>query len=176
MRFVLLALLSRGPVHGYELKRSYDELFGPVWPPINIGQIYVTMGRLERDGLVEMTPQEGRKLYHLTTLGRKELRAWVSETVDPAVQKSDLLLRLVAAALVDADGNEARSLIADHRRRCLLDLKELDASIADTPTGSLAELLVQQASLHLQAELRWLDLAEQRLAAGPIRLPERATP
>ena len=55
MRFVFLALLASGPAHGYELKRRYDALFGAVWDPINVGQIYVTLGRLERDGLVTHT-------------------------------------------------------------------------------------------------------------------------
>src|SRR5690349_19128578 len=104
MRWLFLALLSSGPAHGYELKRRYDGLFGAVWDSINIGQIYVTLGRLERDGLVTSTAvrqEKGadRKDYELTELGRKALGGWLDEPADVPLPKSDLLLKLVAASL-----------------------------------------------------------------------------
>ena len=80
MKHVFLALLASGRTHGYELKRRYDQLFAAVWGPVNIGQIYVTLGRLERDGLVvqERVGQDGRpdrKDYELTERGRSALDA-----------------------------------------------------------------------------------------------------
>jgi DNA-binding PadR family transcriptional regulator len=161
MRFLFLALLARGPAHGYVLKQLHDELFGPPWPPMNIGQIYVTMGRLERDGLVSIEPDGGRKVYSLTELGRKELDLWMTEQDESSVHKSDLLLRLVAATMTAGPG--VKAVIAECRRRLLIELRSLSASIEPGSEGSLAELLVHQAALHIQADLKWLDVAEERL-------------
>jgi DNA-binding PadR family transcriptional regulator len=168
MRFVFLALLASGRAHGYELKRRYDGLFGAVWEPINIGQIYVTLGRLERDGLVRFTTVKqdrgaDRKDYELTPLGRKALGGWLAEPADAPLPKSDLLLKLVAASLA---GTDLRDLIGEHRQRCLQALRDLDAAAADATAGSVADLLVQGTALHLQAELRWLDHCDHVLG-GP---------
>lgn len=159
MRFVFLALLASGPAHGYELKRRYDGLFGSVWEPINIGQIYVTLGRLERDGLVAYTTVRqakgaDRKDYELTELGRKALAGWLSEPAEAPLPKSDLLLKLVGASLA---GTDIRGLIGEHRQRCLQALRDLDGAASEATAGSVADLLVQGTALHLQAELRWLD-------------------
>ena len=159
MRFVFLALLAAGPSHGYELKRRYDGLFGAVWEPINIGQIYVTLGRLERDGLVTHTAVRqakgaDRKDYELTELGRKALDEWLDEPPDVPLPKSDLLLRLVGGSLA---GNPVGDLIGEHRQRCLQALRDLEGPAAEATAGSVADLLVQGTALHLQAELRWLD-------------------
>lgn len=172
MRFVFMALLASGPAHGYELKRRYDALFGAVWDPINVGQIYVTLGRLERDGLVAHTevPQgkgPGRKDYELTELGRKALGGWLDEPAGVPAAKSDLLLRLVGASLAGAD---IGPLVGDHRQRCLQSLRDLDAAADEAWTGTVADLLIQGTALHLQAELRWLDRCDEVLLAGPLRL------
>jgi DNA-binding PadR family transcriptional regulator len=172
MRFVFLALLASGPAHGYELKRRYDALFGAVWDPINVGQIYVTLGRLERDGLVTHTevPQErgaDRKDYELTELGRKALGGWLEEPAEVPVAKSDLLLRLVGASLAGAD---IGPLVGEHRQRCLQSLRDLDAAAGEARPGTVADLLIQGTALHLQAELRWLDRCDEVLLAGPVRL------
>ena len=159
MRFVFLALLAAGPSHGYELKRRYDGLFGAVWEPINIGQIYVTLGRLERDGLVTHTAvrqEKGadRKDYELTELGRKALDEWLDEPPDVPLPKSDLLLKLVSGSLARSPIGD---LIGEHRQRCLQALRDLEGPAAEATSGSVADLLVQGTALHLQAELRWLD-------------------
>jgi DNA-binding PadR family transcriptional regulator len=172
MRYVFLALLARGAAHGYELKRRYDAMFGSVWEPINIGQVYVTLGRLERDGLVthttvQQTKGAARKDYELTEVGRKALGGWLEEPAEVPLAKSDLLLRLVAASLADVD---LHPLIGEHRQRCLQALHDLDRAAADAPAGTVADLLVQSTALHLQAELRWLDRCDEVLFSGPLRL------
>jgi DNA-binding PadR family transcriptional regulator len=172
MRFIFLALLASGRAHGYELKRRYDAMFGAVWEPINIGQIYVTLGRLEKDGFVTHTAvrqEKGadRKDYELTKVGRKALAGWLDEPTDLPLAKSDLLLRLVAASLA---GTDIAHVIGEHRQRCLQGLRDLDAATADLTPGTVSDLLVQGAALHLQAELRWLDHCDRVLAAGPLRL------
>jgi DNA-binding PadR family transcriptional regulator len=166
MRFFFLALLARGPAHGYALKQMHDQLFGPPWPPMNIGQIYVTMGRLERDALVETHFEADRKIYTLTELGTKTLNNWLSEPDPAMVSKSDFLLRLVSASIVTSEA--LATVIAENRHSLIAELRVLDDSLVTHRQGPqqanpLAELLVQQASLHLQADLKWLDLAEQYL-------------
>jgi DNA-binding PadR family transcriptional regulator len=173
MRYVFLALLASGPAHGYELKRRHDALFASGWGPINIGQIYVTLGRLERDGLithhtVQQAGRSDRKVYALTELGHKALEAWLGEPPEVPLPKSDLLLKLVSASLAGAP--DAAAVVGAHRQRCLQALHDLDRAAADAAPGSVAELLAQGTGLHLQAELRWLDLCDELLRAGPLRL------
>jgi DNA-binding PadR family transcriptional regulator len=173
MRYVFLALLASGPAHGYELKRRHDALFASGWGPINIGQIYVTLGRLERDGLVahrtvQQPGRSDRKVYELTELGRKALDTWLDEPPEVPLPKSDLLLRLVGAALVGA--TDPAAVLGAHRQRCLQALHDLDRTAAEAAPGSVAELLAQGTGLHLQAELRWLDLCDELFRAGPLRL------
>jgi DNA-binding PadR family transcriptional regulator len=166
VKHLVLALLAHGPAHGYELKRRHDDLFAGLSAPINIGQIYVTLGRLERDGLVSHTPEPqaerpDRKVYVLLELGRKTLDEWLAEPAEISTLKSDVILKLISAWLVD--GVDPRSIITEHRQRCLQTLRQLDRLAGESPAGTIGELLVQGSALHLQAELRWLDLCEQRL-------------
>jgi DNA-binding PadR family transcriptional regulator len=196
----MLALLDRGPAHGYELKRAHDELFSDVAPPVNVGQIYVTLTRLEKDGSVVHRTEKGtdgpdRKVYQLTPLGRKALESWLCEPSDLPVGKSDVVLKLVAGLV--RDGTVAPA-VAEHRARCIHALRHLvsqrlsreatDQEPADQepagqeltgqepagplPTGqppthrpvaALGGLLREASVLHLQAELRWLDLVDERL-------------
>lgn len=187
----MLALLDRGPAHGYELKRAHDELFGDVAPPVNVGQIYVTLARLEKDGSVvhrieKNTDGPDRKVYELTPLGGKALRSWLSEPSDLPVGKSDVVLKLVAGLV--RDGTVAPA-VAEHRTRCIQALRQLvsqrsnPASATPTPAtpntatpttaapapathqpvAALGGLLREASVLHLQAELRWLDLVDERL-------------
>src|SRR6266540_3779398 len=144
MRYVFLALLASGPAHGYQLKRRHDALFASGWGPINIGQIYVTLGRLERDGLVthrtvQQAGRSDRKVYELTELGRKALETWLGEPPDVPLPKSDLLLKLVSASLVGApDAPDAQAVVGAHRQRCLQALRDLDGAVADAAPGSAA--------------------------------------
>ena len=170
MRFLFLALLGAGPAHGYDLKRAYDAQFGAIWGPLNIGQVYTTMARLERDGLVthETVAQGDRpdkKVYEITVVGRAALAAWMGEADDVPAVKSDFVLKLVAARLT---GGDPAPILARQRQRYLQSLRDLDA-LAPNGDGDAGDsdgvhaLLVEGAALHLDAELRWLDLCEQRL-------------
>jgi DNA-binding PadR family transcriptional regulator len=187
VRFLFLALLGRGPAHGYDLKRAYDARFGAIWGPLNIGQVYTTMARLERDGLVaHQTVAQGdrpdKKVYEITADGRRTLEAWLGAADDAPLVKSDVVLKLVAARLTGAD---PAPILARQRQRYLQSLRDLDALVAPEPNGAghgadngngdhrdgattegrdtVHALLVEGAALHLDAELRWLDLCEQRL-------------
>ncbi len=169
MRQAFLALLSKQPAHGYELKQALETTFGPGWPSINFGQIYTTLARLERDGFVQSkdVPQERRpdkRVYELTPQGRQYLQEWVEEsTVGPRL-KDEFFMKMVLARLSGiADHN---ALIERQRREYLQALKDLDGLAVDrSPDGDpAAALLVEGAILHLQADLKWLDACEERFA------------
>jgi DNA-binding PadR family transcriptional regulator len=170
MRFPLLALLAKGPAHGYELKQALEQRFGGVLPPLNAGQIYTTLGRLQRDGLVtdDAVAQNGRpnkRVYRLTEQGEVELRGWVAEATPGTRLKDDFFIKLVLARA--AGIAEPGELIARQRAAYLQALRELDDVAAQT--DETTSLLVEGAALHLEADLKWLDLCERRMTNGSDR-------
>ena len=168
MRYPFLALLAKGPSHGYELKQAFEETFGDVWPELNFGQVYTTLARLERDGLVAShdVPQEHRKdkrVYEITSEGRAVLREWLQEPIDGPWVKDDFFLKLVMARLTGAD---ERELIEKQRLVYLQALHDLgEISGRRHAQGDLIPaLLVEGATLHLEADLKWLERCEDELA------------
>lgn len=170
MRFPLLALLAAGPAHGYELKQALEQRFGAVLPPLNAGQIYTTLSRLERDGLVadDAVAQNGRpnkRVYRLTDKGRIELGGWVADATPQSRLKDDFFIKLVLArAARIADPQE---LIDRQRAAYMQALRDLDDIAAQT--DETTALLVEGAALHLEADLKWLDLCERRMTNGSDR-------
>jgi DNA-binding PadR family transcriptional regulator len=169
MRFPLLALLAAGPAHGYELKQALEQRFGAVLPPLNAGQIYTTLSRLERDGLVDddAVAQNGRpnkRVYRLTGKGELELKGWVADSTPQTRLKDDFFIKLVLARAAGiADPLE---LIDRQRAAYMQALRDLDDI---RPVDDTAALLVEGAALHLEADLKWLDLCEQRMTNGSDR-------
>lgn len=177
MRYALLALLANGFTHGYELKQAFERLFGPAWPPINIGQIYTTLQRLERDGLVlsrevEQSGRPAKRVYELTDAGRAELTDWMSAPTEGTRLKDEFFMKLVLAALA---GTGPAQLLDRQRSEYLQSLRDLDALAHETDVDSPAQLLIEGAMLHLQADLKWLDRCEERLANG-LGQPPAAAP
>ena len=169
MRYAFLALLAKQPAHGYELKQALDSTFGPGWPPLNFGQIYTTLSRLERDGLVHSqdVPQEGRpgkRVYELTPQGRQELQEWVDTSTTGTHIKDEFFMKVVLARLSGIA--EPATLIERQRMEYLQAIKDMDNLITNqSPEDDpVALLLVEGAILHLRADLKWLDLIEERLA------------
>jgi DNA-binding PadR family transcriptional regulator len=181
MRDFLLALLARSPAHGYDLKQAYDALFADVWQPINIGQVYTTLSRLERDGLVQATEVEqadrpAKKVYALTELGVKAVEGWLGEAPPPAAPRTDLVLRLVAAQLTGLV--PLGELVARQRAELLGALRQLEALVTTTHADDVARLLVEGSALHLQADLRWLERCDEvlRPTTAPRTDPTVAPP
>jgi DNA-binding PadR family transcriptional regulator len=168
MRYPFLALLASGPAHGYELKQAFETRFGHVLPPLNAGQIYTTLGRLERDGLVraDHVEQDGRpnkRVYELTDDGRGALADWLAAPAPGARLKDEFFMKLVLAGLTGVA--DPKTLIERQRREYLQSLRDLD-ELASARRGNgdvAAELLIEGAALHVEADLEWLDLCDQRL-------------
>ena len=174
MRYPFLALLASGPAHGYELKQAFEERFGGLLPPLNAGQIYTTLARLERDGLVSVddVTQNGRpnkRVYELTDDGRSTLAQWVAAPAPGARLKDEFFIKLVLAGFTGVADPQA--LIERQRREYLQSLRDLDELAASRHGNgdTTAELLIEGAVLHLQADLQWLDLCDRRLS------PQEAT-
>lgn len=159
----LLGLLESGPRHGYDLKRTFDETFGHD-KPLHYGQVYSTMSRLLKNGLVEVDGIEAgggpeRKRYAITDAGVTDVRQWLAtpEKPEPYLQ-STLYTKVVLALLTRRDATELLDAQrAEHLRlmRILTDRKR---------KGDLADQLIcDHALFHLEADLRWLELTAARL-------------
>jgi DNA-binding PadR family transcriptional regulator len=174
MRFPVLALLSRGPAHGYELKHDLETQFGSVWGEINIGQVYATLSRLERDGLVlaqevEQDARPNKKVYSLTGSGKELLLTWLEEPDElPRLRDHFIIKVALAAAGGLADPIE---LINRQRMAYLQALRDLQALAGRLGEGAApGELLVVEgAALHLEADLKWLDAADNYFTTGELR-------
>jgi DNA-binding PadR family transcriptional regulator len=165
MRELFLALLAGDSGHGYELKQALEQEFKEVLPALNAGQIYSTLGRLERDGLVVGRSVAGdsrrKRLYELTDAGRAVLERWIETPVSGTRLKDEFFMKFVVVA--SAGLAEPKALLDGQRREYMQSLRDLDALLAANGKGVAAELLVEGAVLHLKADLEWLDLIEQRL-------------
>jgi DNA-binding PadR family transcriptional regulator len=165
MRELFLALLAGERGHGYELKQTLEQEFGELLPALNAGQIYSTLARLERDGLVVGRSVAGdsrrKRVYELTEDGRAVLAAWIETPVPGTRLKNEFFMKFVVVA--SAGLAEPATVIEGQRREYLQSLRDLDALLTADGKGAAAELLVEGAVLHLKADLEWLDLIEHRL-------------
>ena len=171
MREVLLALLHKEPAHGYELKGAIESMFGEVWPAVNVGQIYSTLGRLERAGLVRsatvsQASRPDKRVFELTAAGGDTVRRWVDEVVPAAQLRGSFFDKLVLADRTRLA--DPIVLIDRQRREYLRRLAEL-GELAGVAQGLAARLAVEGAVLHLQADLRWLDFCEDALTSHQKR-------
>jgi DNA-binding PadR family transcriptional regulator len=165
LRFALLGLLVCQPLHGYDLKNKLERALGGNWE-INFGQIYTTLGRLERDGLIsagtEAEDGRGKKTYEITDLGRNELETWLDQSVEKVESlRDEFLVKLIVRHL--AGYGDTLLAIAQQRQAYLQQLRELIALAGRKSEDPLVSLLIEGAILHLQADLRWLDLCDERL-------------
>ena len=165
---VLLGLLASGPKHGYELKRDHDHRL-PRAKPLAFGQVYATLGRLERDGLVATAGQERaagpeRTSFALTDRGRASLDEWLGQVEPPAPYVSSTLLAKVIVALLAADADRARTFLTAQREAHMIRLRELTAVKTD-PAASLGDVIAADYAIaHLDADLRWLHTTIDRVA------------
>jgi len=170
MRYPILALLAEKPAHGYELKQIFDNRFGAIWPPINVGQIYNTLSALERDDLVQSkeVPQRGspsRRVYELTEKGRVALAEWLAETSDSPILKEEFIIKLVLAYVAGAA--DPIVIVDRQRQEYFKAIRELNDLAANQDNDVTTKLLVGAASLYIQALLKWLDQCEEEFADHP---------
>jgi DNA-binding PadR family transcriptional regulator len=175
IRHGLLALLERGPSHGYQLRAEFDAATGATWP-LNVGQVYTTLDRLERDGLVAQDgppDAEGRIAYRLTDAGHAEVRAWFTSPVSAkAAPRDELAIKLALA--VTTPGVDVVSVVQTQRSATMSSLQELTRLKvrAGGDGGDLAwSLVLDSLVFRAEAEIRWLDHCEARVARAALRRP-----
>jgi DNA-binding PadR family transcriptional regulator len=165
MRELFLALLAEDSGYGYEIKQALEAEFDDLLPTMNTGQIYSTLARLERDGLVAgeavVGDSRGKRVYRLTTAGREHLARWIEAPVPGTRLKDEFFMKFAIATSVGLAA--PRGLIERQRHEYLQSLRDLDAAAAHNGKGPAAQLLVEGAVLHLKADLAWLELIEERL-------------
>ena len=177
VRHALLAQLSEGPKYGLQLREEFEERTGEVWP-LNVGQVYTTLQRLERDGLVvsdddQDGPQKG---FRITAAGLEELTEWLRTPSDMSSPPRDELVMKVLVAL-RVPGTDVREVIQVHRKY-LVELMQRWTRIKEIEAESDMSLaLVVDAELfRLDAVVRWLDAADGRIKrAAADRQAERTT-
>jgi DNA-binding PadR family transcriptional regulator len=176
----LLALLDVGPMHGYQMKNAFEETTAGLWQ-LNGGQVYTTLDRMVRDGLVkpasDVTADDARQQpYEITEAGRVELGRWWNAVVsDDAPPRDELVLKVLMA--IRRDHTHALAVIT-HQRTALFQLLQQhrrgNRATSESDTQRLAdELSVDSLVVRAEADLRWLDLCESRLIRARTAPPTR---
>lgn len=160
---VVLAMLAKEPSQGYQLRARLNDALGILGEELNGGQIYVTLSRLEKAGLIALDAASSksdreRKIYALTALGQERVSEWVTEVSWPRPDLAEFHLKLIAAAA--AGLADPISLVDAQRRELLRRLRDAQRAEMDEPVGSDAALLLEGIVLRLQADLRWLEACE----------------
>ncbi|SEC62310.1 DNA-binding transcriptional regulator, PadR family [Nocardioides exalbidus] len=174
IRHGLLALLERGPGYGYQLRADFDAVTADAWP-LNIGQVYSTLSRLERDGLVEPAGQDeqGRARYAITGAGRAELLDWFASAVTAQDRPRDELSIKLALA-VTVPGVDVAALIQHQRAATIGRLQDLtrlksQGEPGEEPGGLAWSLVLENLRYAAEAEVRWLDHCEAMVARAAKR-------
>ena|SRR5689334_10346532 len=180
VKHALLALLSEGPKYGLQLREEFESGTGEVWP-LNVGQVYTTLQRLERDGLVEsddtteVGPQKG---FRITAAGAEELAGWLRTPPDLSSPPRDELVIKVLVAL-RIPGVDVHEVLQVHRRYLVELMQQWTHLKEDEADYDLTLALVVDAELfRLDSVIRWLDSADGRLkrAAADKAAETTATP
>jgi DNA-binding PadR family transcriptional regulator len=177
VRHALLALLSEGPKYGLQLRQEFEAGTGEVWP-LNVGQVYTTLQRLERDGMVESDDavEEGpQKGFRITPAGEKELATWLRTPPDLSSPPRDELVIKVLVAL-RVRGVDVHEVVQSHRRYLVQLMQEwtrLKEYAADRDLGFA--LVVDAELFRLDSVIRWLDAADGRIKRVAVDPPAHLT-
>ena len=160
----LLALLYEKPRHGYEVKVAFESVVEGLWP-LNAGQVYTTLDRLERDALVESPghDKKDRKLYTITQAGKEELWSWLEEPVGRSLFKEEFYFKFLCASHVSYENKQ--NMIRSQKETILKDILHFtqlrkQMSLSENET---MKLLIEGALLHLEADMKWLERIEEEL-------------
>lgn len=172
VRQSLLAILDQGPCYGYQLRAEFDRRTGSTWP-LNVGQIYNTLERLERDGLVTRgaIDEHGHVYWEITPAGRAEVRTWLDCPVERGHgTRDELAIKLAVAATLP--GVDVATVIRHQRTASLAQLERLNgarnAGVApDGPQELARSLVVDSMIFAAEAEVNWLDHVERRVSEHP---------
>ena len=165
IRHALLALLSSEPKHGLLLQQEFQDQTSEVWP-LNVGQVYITLQRLERAGLVASEGEEGagpRKRFMITPAGGEELQEWLrTPSGDIPPPRDELLIKVLISLRVP--GADVHEIVQVHRRHTIELMQRFWRLKADAAADDIGLALISDAEMfRLEAVVRWLDAADIRL-------------
>ena len=168
IRHSLLALLQDQPRYGYELRAEFEARTGAAWP-LNIGQVYTTLDRLERDALVARDGDDGNGhvVYSITAAGRAEIREWFAAPVERNnPPRNELAIKLALAVTVP--GVDIQAIIQGQRMASVRALQDYTKARRDMASNQRAVdtawlLVLDSLIFQTEAEVRWLDLCEARM-------------
>jgi DNA-binding PadR family transcriptional regulator len=168
----LLTLLGRGPLHGYQLRAEFERSTGGTWP-LNIGQVYSTLARLERDGLVGPIDggDENQRLYQITDAGRAELLRWFTSPVAGEAARNEVAIKLAFAA-TSADCDVAE-VVQIQRRASIKALQDFTRARERAGDDLSWQLVAESLIFAAEAQIRWLDHCEAKLLRA---VRQRITP
>jgi DNA-binding PadR family transcriptional regulator len=170
----LLALLIEGEQYGYELRSNFEERTGGAWP-LNIGQVYTTLDRLERDGLVERHDADAERQVHysLTEAGREEAEQWwMTPTGTAGPSRDDVALKVALAA--SSPGVDVAAVLQSQRKSTMATLQDLTRTKhASQDRDDAWELVADAMIFRAEAEIRWLDHTESKLAQRATQAKRR---
>ena len=177
VRHALLALLSAGPKYGLQLRQEFEAGTGEVWP-LNVGQVYTTLQRLERDGLVESDDagEDGpQKKFHITPDGEAELTVWLHTPPDlTSPPRDELVIKVLVALRVP--GVDVHEVVQSHRRYLVELMQQWTRIKEDAAEDDIGLALVVDAELfRLDSVIRWLDAADGRLRRVSLDPPAAAS-
>lgn len=168
IRHSLLALLSGGPKYGQLLKAEFEACTGELWP-LNVGQVYTTLDRLERDGLAASSsaPNAALRPYEITPAGSEELQLWLRAVPSKEPPPRDeLVMKVMVAVALDPEGS--LDVVQSHRRQ-LLEAMQRFTRLKATKDVTPATLMMCDAELfRLEAAVRWLDSVDGRIRSGGV--------
>ncbi|MCT2582122.1 PadR family transcriptional regulator [Actinophytocola gossypii] len=165
MQDVVLAMLAKEPAHGYELRGRMRAALGPLGETMNAGQIYVTLTRLAKAGLITSERADGlpdrpdRRVHALTPAGQERVTSWLTEVSWPKPDLTEFHLKLVAAAT--ARLADPVALVDAQRREVMRRLRDAQRTALDRSMDPVAGLLMEGVVLRLRADLEWLEACER---------------
>jgi DNA-binding PadR family transcriptional regulator len=165
MREAILALLAKEPAHGYELRQRLTRALGPIGEVLSPGQVYITLSRLERAGLVRsdqvaQATAPDKKVYEVTARGREQVATWLLDVSWRKVAPAEFHLKLVAAAATGLA--DPIALIDAQRRDLLRRLRDVQRLAQEVSVDDDSGLILEGSALRLQADVRWLEACERR--------------
>lgn len=161
VKHIFLALLSKKPMHGYDIKNAFEELLSGQWS-LNFGQVYTTLTRLERDGLVEIEEIKSedkteKKIYRLTENGQEQLDQWLKQEAEWSVFQDEISFQISAYELIDRD--KASELLKNYQNYLLQLIGELvQKKKAVNDENSLTTWIFERNIMKAEADLKWVEL------------------
>ncbi len=170
VRHALLALLSEGPKYGLQLRHEFEQRTGEVWP-LNVGQVYTTLQRLERDGLIESDDESEepgpQKSFRLTSAGSAELDTWLRTPSEiGAPPRDELVIKVLVA--IEVPGVDVAEVVQAHRRHVVQRMQEWTRIKRDADDDLSLALVLDAELFRLDSVIRWLDAADARLRRAGV--------